>query len=274
MACQYPDLQDGTLSIAEATRRILSSAWSRSRGNQFDISPTAHRLARYVKFSSSNPNDTLRNAVEGLLETAFASPQSVDSLLQVYEETSGFIAGEGTDPEFTHENAINKLRDGIDRFTRPLPTQEKAERYQSRASATASSTQTHSIQETIRRIDVLRNTRRRQVVTAAMQSRCFALNLFPISSCRRLITRIEAGLQPRAPLSDITTTTSMLRASARTLSGILASQDATTTQDQWRKALESALLHLHQDADSDLQAKIHISVSQKAPPTVAWFKKY
>lgn len=263
-----PRSDKGLASPSQKARCILSTAWLKSNGNQFDVSPTAHRLAQHISMPSEpdGSEGSLRNAIQGLVEAFAAQPKSLDFLLQIYNEVASLFV-HPQHSGLTQEAAASHLEEWVAHYSVRFLERDHSARtedavFQNQPRADSDHLKIpNSVDVSIAHTLKLKTARTNHVLAAAFRSRCFSMDLVRLERGRRMAALIEAGLDRYSDIwsqADMIAACIMLRGCGQSLFDLLMEKQMEGIFSKWKMLLESFVSPAR---DHSFTLKLHSTVS-------------
>ena len=252
---------------------LFSTAWTCKSGVDSDPSVPAKKLAQYVtEAKDPSPGVYLWSAILAIQRYASSCPQALDFMLLAYasacEQLPATVSNEyGRGPAAGLQQLKWWLIEEADGFQGTL--------FPTSSTGTVTATDCSNLSFTRKEVDqdidrVLlqveewREERTKWVIAAAMQARCFSLNIIRINDGRQIETLIDSGLhreQSRWSKAGFIGACVLIRGCAKSLIDHLSGIGKHDKIDSWTDMLKRFLQHGEDSSDPDFVVTCHASVS-------------
>ncbi len=259
----------------QQTLDLLSAAWtSESVGNQPISKTSAKTLAQFTA-EAKEPSSAVYiwSTILAIHQYASSSPQALDFMLLVYASACKQFPNTVSN-EYGHGPAAGTQQlkwwlveeaDGFQGFVMPpknLGSVDTADRSNLLFSG---SKVDNDVDRVLSEIGEWREERTSWIVAAAMQARCFSLDIIRVNDGRQIKALIDSGLnreQSRWSKASFIGACIMIRGCAESLFDHQGGEGTIAKLDNWKIALESFLRHDEKSSSSvDFVVTYHASVS-------------
>lgn len=263
---------------------LFCTAWtSKSEGNQPDPSIPAKDLAQYTADAKDPPSGVyIWSTILAIQQYARSSPQALDFMLLVY--TSAFkqfpdtVSNEyGSGPAAGLQQLkwwLVEEADGFQGILLPpngIGSTDAADR--SNLLFTDADVD-RDLDGVLSQIEEWREDRTSGITAAAIQARCFSLNIIRVNDGRQIEALIDSGLNRRLSRWSkvgFFGACIMIRGCAKSLLELLGSRGKEDKLESWKSALESFLRHDEKSSQSpDFMVTWHASVSILSRTTILY----
>lgn len=242
---------------------LFSAAWtSKPVGHQPDPSPSAKALAEHTADAKDpSPSVYIWSTILAIHQYARASPQALDFMLLVYASACNQFPDTITN-EYGHGPAagLQQLKwwlieeaDGFQGVVVPPKGIGSADAADRSNLLFKDSDVDHDVDGVLSQIDEWREERTSWIIAAAMQARCFSLDIIRVNDGRQIEALIDSGLnrrQSRWSKADFIGACIMIRGCAKSMIDHLGSRGKHDKLDSWKSTLESYLRHDSESSSS------------------------
>ncbi len=258
---------------------LLSAAWTSESAVNQPISSTSAKTLAHFTAEAKEPSSAVYiwSTILAIHQYASSSPQALDFMLLVYASACKQFPNTISN-EYGHGPAagIQQLKwwiveeaDGFQGFVMPpknLGSVDTADR--SNLLFNGSKVDC-DVDRVLSEIGEWREERTSWIVAAAMQARCFSLDIIRVNDGRQIKALIDSGLnreQSRWSKASFIGACIMIRGCAESLLGHQGGEGTIAKLDNWKTTLESFLRHDEKSSSSvDFVVTYHASVSALSP---------
>ena len=258
---------------------IFTAAWSsRSVGDQQESSASVKALAQHtVEAKDPSSGVYIWSTILAIRQCANSSPQALDFMLLIYASACKQFHHTVSN-EYGHGPAagIQQLKwwlieeaDGFQGVVMPPKNLGSVDTADRSNLLFDGSKVDRDVDRVLSEIGEWREERTSWIVAAAMQARCFSLDIIRINDGRRIKALIDSGLnreQSRWSKANFIGACIMIRACAESLLDHQGGEGTIAKLDNWKTVLESFLRHDEKSSSSvDFVVTYHASVSAFSP---------
>lgn len=259
----------------QQARDLFYTAWtSELAGNQSEYSNFAKALAQHTS-EAKDPSSGVYiwSTILAIHQYAKTSPQAIDLMLLVYDSACKQFPSTVSN-EYGHGPAagLQQLKwwlveeaDGFQGLLMPPKCIGSLETADRSNILFKSSDVDRDLDKTLSQIEEWRGERTSWIIAAAMQSRCFSLNIMRVNDGRQIEALIDSGLnrgKGRWSKADFIGACIMIRGCGKSMLDRPGSERKQGKLESWKSALESFLRHDEGPSSSaDFMVTYHASVS-------------
>ncbi|KAL9066998.1 MAG: hypothetical protein Q9161_007170 [Pseudevernia consocians] len=254
---------------------LFSTAWtSTSTGTQPDSSVSATALAQYTaQAKDPSPGVYMWSTILAIHQYASLSPQALDSMLLIYASACKQFPNTASN-EYGHGPAagLQQLKwwlieeaDGFQGVVMPPKNIGSVDAADRSNLLFDHSKVDRDVDRVLSEVEEWREERTSWLIAAAMQARCFSLDIVRVNDGRQIKALIDSGLnrgQSRWSKANFIGACIMIRGCAKSILDHLGGGEMSDKLDSWKTALQSFLGSDNNPSSStDFEVTYHSSVS-------------